>query len=260
MFDVTLEYLRGPENAVADALSRLDEADSTSPPGPGLAALVSCIDALTLPLKLPLDELTAAQANDDELRGLIKHPSPPLKLVKAAAPSDRPPSAPPVGVSLPSASGMAPLQPSSMAPPPPPAPLVSPQPSASSATATVPPDDLAHAGNSQDSAVPDEDSLSLSDFPDMTQDMQDEFGLGRLLKLDGAFDALRNETVTALERYPHLVELADGVMDEIRKIETSKYKDDIQHRLRPARTGRTRADSAEYEPLPDLPRLVIGDR
>ncbi|KAL7307608.1 hypothetical protein TKK_0000296 [Trichogramma kaykai] len=49
-------------------------------------------------------------------------------------------------------------------------------------------------------------------------------------------------------------------MDEIRKIETSKYRDDMQHRLRPARTGRTRADSAEYEPLPDLPRLVIGDR
>uniref|UniRef100_A0ABD2X7Z4 RNA-directed DNA polymerase n=1 Tax=Trichogramma kaykai TaxID=54128 RepID=A0ABD2X7Z4_9HYME len=82
MFIVMLEYLPGPENAVADAPSRLDEADSASPPGPGLAALASCIDALTLPLKLPLDELTTAQANEDELRGLIKDPSPPLKLVK----------------------------------------------------------------------------------------------------------------------------------------------------------------------------------
>ncbi|CAB0029842.1 unnamed protein product [Trichogramma brassicae] len=49
-------------------------------------------------------------------------------------------------------------------------------------------------------------------------------------------------------------------MEEITKMETSKYRDDIQHRLRPARFGRTRADSAAYEPLPDLPRLVVEDK
>ncbi|CAB0045234.1 unnamed protein product, partial [Trichogramma brassicae] len=202
---------------------------------------------------------------------------------QAAAPTDRPPSASPVGVLLPSASGMAPLQPSSMAPPPSRAPLATPQPSTSFATTTVAPDDLAHAEIPEDKAVADEDNLSLSDFPEMTQD---ELGLGHSVTVGdaadaplppdqpsfssehtysnasrlGAFDELRNETATALERYPHLVELADGVMDEIRRIETSKYRDDIQHRLRPARTGRTRADSAEYEPLPDLPRLVIGSK
>ncbi|KAL7307822.1 hypothetical protein TKK_0000142 [Trichogramma kaykai] len=84
---------------------------------------------------------------------------------------------------------MTPLQPSSMVPPPPPAPIVRPQPSASSATATVSPDDLAHARNSQDNAVPDEDSLSLSNFPDMTQDMQDELGLDHSVTAGAAADA-----------------------------------------------------------------------
>uniref|UniRef100_A0ABD2W278 Uncharacterized protein n=1 Tax=Trichogramma kaykai TaxID=54128 RepID=A0ABD2W278_9HYME len=108
---------------------------------------------------------------------------------QAAVPTDRPPSAPSGGVSLPSAAGMTPLQPSSMVPPPPPAPIVRPQPSASSATATVSPDDLAHARNSQDNAVPDEDSLSLSNFPDMTQDMQDELGLDHSVTAGAAADA-----------------------------------------------------------------------
>ncbi|CAB0043194.1 unnamed protein product, partial [Trichogramma brassicae] len=76
-----------------------------------------------------------------------------------------------------------------------------------------------------------------------------------------AFDHLRHETEAAIKRFPpKIAELAEGVMEEITKMETSKYRDDIQHRLRPARFGRTRADSAAYEPLPDLPRLVVEDK
>ncbi|CAB0044208.1 unnamed protein product, partial [Trichogramma brassicae] len=79
-------------------------------------------------------------------------------------------------------------------------------------------------------------------------------------KLVEAFDHLRHETEAAIKRFPKIAELAEGEMEEITKMETSKYRDDIQHRLRPARFGRTRADSAAYEPLPDLPRLVVEDK
>ncbi|CAB0029843.1 unnamed protein product, partial [Trichogramma brassicae] len=82
MFDMTLEYLPGPENAVADALSRLVEAEPHSLSDSEPADPSACIGAISLPLKLPLNELTAAQANDDELRGLLKDPAPPFKLCK----------------------------------------------------------------------------------------------------------------------------------------------------------------------------------
>ncbi|CAB0033273.1 unnamed protein product, partial [Trichogramma brassicae] len=111
-------------------------------------------------IRVPVDQLKPAHFLDQALA------------CQAAPPADRPPS---LSAAPPIASGMAPLQPSSMLPPPPPppppTPTARPQPSTSAAAATVAPTDLAHAEI--------QDNLSLSDFPDMTQDMQ-----GKLTRMD----------------------------------------------------------------------------
>ncbi|CAB0039266.1 unnamed protein product, partial [Trichogramma brassicae] len=58
-----------------------------------------------------------------------------------------------------------------------------------------------------------------------------------------AFDHLWHEAEAAIGRFPKISQISKGVIKEINKTTTSKYRDDIQHRLGSASVYRISADS-----------------